>query len=127
MCCSLGGCCGRGVVAAELGIRPAPGRFLAAGSPIGVPRFIREHAHQCAEEARPLVDTLDQLKLPSQEHWLLLHGSRQLRMAHLPQVAEWDSIGNAVLATEDRMVDSAFKLMCCAQQDGAVLKQMTLP
>jgi hypothetical protein len=48
-------------------------------------------------------------------------------MAHLPQVAEWDSIGNAVPATEDCMVDSAFKLMCHAQQDGAVLKQMTLP
>jgi hypothetical protein len=55
--------------------------------------------------------SFDQLELPAQKRWLLLHGSQQLRVALLPQVAEWDSTGDAVSATEDRMVDSAFKLM----------------
>jgi hypothetical protein len=75
-------------VAAELGIPHAPSGLQVAGSPVRIPRFVREHAQQCEEEARLLVDTLDQLELPAQEHWLLLHGSLQLRVAHVPRVAE---------------------------------------
>jgi hypothetical protein len=56
----------------------APAGLLVAGSPVGVPRFLREHAQQCEEGERSLVDTLDQL--PAQEHWLLLHGSLQLQV-----------------------------------------------
>jgi hypothetical protein len=50
-------------VAAELGIRHSPARLCAAGSAVGIPRFVREHPQQCAEEVWLLVDTLDRLKL----------------------------------------------------------------
>jgi hypothetical protein len=70
MCCShLSDAAAEEAVAAELGIRHAPAGLLAAGSPIGIPRFVREHGQQCAEEARSLVDTLDQFDLSPQEHW----------------------------------------------------------
>jgi hypothetical protein len=73
------------------------------------------------------VDTLDRPKLAAQEHWLVFYGSLQLRVAHLPRVAEWDSIVDAVLATEDHMVDSACTPMGRDPWNGAVLEQITLP
>jgi hypothetical protein len=101
--------------------------LLATGLPFGTPQFVSAHAHGCANMARGLIDILNELTLPAQDHWLLLHGCLQQRTAHLLRGAEWDAVGPAVTAVEDRVLVSAFTVMDRAWRDAAIQEQMTLP
>jgi hypothetical protein len=73
------------------------------------------------------MDTLDALPLPAQNRWLLLHGSVQLRVAHLPRVGEWAAVGMAVMVAEDWAIQSTGAIL--GRETGAhgVNAQLTLP
>jgi hypothetical protein len=73
------------------------------------------------------MDTLDALPLPAQDRWLLLQGSLQLRVAHLPRVGEWAAVGTAVMVAEDLALQSTGAIL--GREIGAhdVHAQLTLP
>jgi hypothetical protein len=76
-------------VSGALGIQHALRGVKAAGTPVGEAAFVAAHAEEFATKVCHLIDALDELPLPTQDRWLLLQGSLQLRMTHLPWVSEW--------------------------------------
>jgi hypothetical protein len=66
-------------VARLLGIRHAPEGLLAAASPVGATQ-----ASSYADHACHLIVELLALLLGDQHRWLILHGSLQKQLAHLP-------------------------------------------
>jgi hypothetical protein len=72
-------------VAGQLGVRHAPDGLLAAGTPNGTPSFQTANAESCATLACHLMDELLALPLGDQDRLLVLHGSLQKRIAHLPR------------------------------------------
>jgi hypothetical protein len=93
-------------VSEALGIQHAVGGITATGTPVGEAAFVATQAQECASKACHLMNTLDALPLPAQNRWLLLQGSLQLRVAHLPRVGEWAAVGTAVMVAEDRALQS---------------------
>jgi hypothetical protein len=114
-------------VAASLDMQVLPGGLLAAGTPVGSEAFEEEHATKQGNRACELMDTLEGLPLQHQDQLLLLRGSIQQRMAHLPRVCKWDSIGLAVTLVEVRAVDSAYFIMVSNNVSEAAQRQMLLP
>jgi hypothetical protein len=84
-------------VASQLGVRHAPDGLLAAQTPVGTPTF---QADRCAAHACHLMEDLTALPLADQDHWLLLHGSLQRRVAHLPGGCQWTHVKAAVQRAE---------------------------
>jgi hypothetical protein len=76
-------------VANVLGIKLAREGITAAGTPVGSQAFSAAHKQEFASRACGLMDALDGFPLSVQDSWLLLHGSLQLRVAHLPSIGEW--------------------------------------
>jgi hypothetical protein len=74
-------------VANQLGVRHAPNGLLAAGTPVGTPAYQAAQADRCADRACSLMDDLHALPVADQVRWILLQGSLQWRVAHLPQTA----------------------------------------
>jgi hypothetical protein len=72
------------------------------------------------------MDTLEGLPLRRQDQLLLLRGSLQQRIAHLPRVCTCDSIGLAV-TLEARAVDSACFIMGSNNVGEVARRQMLLP
>jgi hypothetical protein len=62
----------------------------AAGTAVGSPSFEAAKANSCADSACALVDELAILPLGEQHQWLVLHGSLQQRVAHLPRGGAWE-------------------------------------
>jgi hypothetical protein len=83
------------------GIQHALRGVKAASTPVGEAAFVAAHAEEFATKVCHLMDALDELPLPTQDRWLLLQGSLQLRMTHLPWVSEWAAVGTAVMDDED--------------------------
>ena len=110
-----------------LGVRHAPDGLLAAGTPVGTPGFQSTHADGCATHACQLMGELLQVPLGDQDRWLLLHGSLQKRVAHLPRGSRWEHVGPAVLRAESAAVDCAYAIIALPREDGAPTEQMTLP
>jgi hypothetical protein len=113
------------VVGEELGIRHARDGLLAAGTPVGAPHFIA--AHVALVECRRCRDTTLDLPSARDRLELLLAGSLQLHMAHLPCISKWEYVEQAIQDTEDRVVASAFASMDRQPQCGMFHEQVTLP
>jgi hypothetical protein len=116
-----------GAVSGALGIQHAVGVISAADTPVGEAAFEATKAQECASKACHLMDTLDAFQLPAQDRWLLLQGSLQLLVAHLPRVGEWAAVGTAVMVAEDRALQSTGAIL--GRETGAhcVHAQLTLP
>jgi hypothetical protein len=92
-------------VADHLELQHAPEGLLAAGTPIGTPAFESARADACAHHTCQLMEELQALPLAAQDRWLLLHGSLQRRVAHLPRGCPWQHVGYAVQQAESKAVD----------------------
>jgi hypothetical protein len=114
-------------VAHRTGIRHAPDGLLAAGTPVGTPAFQAAHADGRASHACRLMDELMALPLGDQDRWLVLSGSLQKRVAHLPRGCRWEHVGPAVLRAESKAVDCAFAIVALPRHDGTPTDQSTLP
>jgi hypothetical protein len=114
-------------VATRLGVHLALVGLLAAGTPDGTPAFQAANAEACASHACRLMDEMQALPLADQDRWILLHGSLQRRVAHLPQGCEWQHVGLAVRWAEDRAVDSVFAILEVPRVDSPLTEQITLP
>jgi hypothetical protein len=108
-------------------VRHAFEGLLAARTPIGTPFFHTANAESCATQACHLMDELLTLPLGDQDCWLVLHGSLQKRVAHLPRGCMWEHVGPAVVHAESKAVDCAFAIMAQARMDGPLTDQLTLP
>jgi hypothetical protein len=102
-------------VAASLDMRVLTESLLA---------FEEEHATKQGNRACELMDTLEELPLRRQDQLLLLRGLLQQRMAHLPRVCKWDSIGLTVTLAEARAVDSVCFIMGSNNVGEAARRQM---
>jgi hypothetical protein len=114
-------------IARYLKVRHAREGLLAAGTPVGTPAFQAARADICADHAYQLLDELQVLPLADQDRWLLLHGSLQRRVAHLPRGNQWQHVGQAVQRAESKAVDGAFALLQQARVEGPLTAQITLP
>jgi hypothetical protein len=115
-------------VAETLNIAHAQDGFIAAGTAVGgAPAFEAAKASSCNDSACALVDELAILPLGEQDHWLVLHGSLQQRVAHIPRCGTWEPVGGAVHKTESHALDSDFSSTGYAREDGPITEQLTLP
>jgi hypothetical protein len=113
-------------VASQLGVRHAPDGLLAAGTPVGTPTFQADHADRCAAHTCHLMEDLKAIPLADQDRWLLLHGSLQRRVAHLPRGCQWTHVEAAVQRAGSQALDCAFAILGLPRVDGPVTAQMTL-
>jgi hypothetical protein len=114
-------------VATTLGMHHAPDGLLAAGTPVGAAAFAAARAATCADHACALMDQMQALPLADQDRWLLLHGSLQRRVAHLPRGNQWEQVGLAVQRAERKAVDCALAIIGHTTADGPLTEQATLP
>jgi hypothetical protein len=99
-------------------VRHAPEGLLAAGTPA--------NAESCATRACHLMDKLLALPPGDQYRWLVLHGSLQKRVAHLPRGCTWEHVRPGVVRAESKAVDCAFAIMGQARTNGPPTEQLTL-
>jgi Reverse transcriptase (RNA-dependent DNA polymerase) len=114
-------------VAAALGIQHCTDGLMAAGTPIGTDEFITAHADSKAAEVCDLIDDMMDLPLPSQDQFILLKSSLQMKLAHLPRIAPWNLIGDAIQTLELKTCQAAFQIMECPERADLRTGQMTLP
>jgi hypothetical protein len=114
-------------IADHLELQHAPEGLLAAGTPIGTPAFQSARADACADHTCQLMEELQALPLAAQDRWLLLHGSLQRRVAHLPRGCPWQHVGHAVQRAERKTVHEVFALLGLPRVDGPLTEQITLP
>jgi hypothetical protein len=114
-------------VASHLGVHHAPDGLLAAGTPVGTPAFQTTHANSCAAHACYLMEELLALPLGDQDLWLILQGSLQKRVAHLPKGCRWEHVGPAVQSAENKAVDCALAIAAHPRTNGPLTDQITLP
>jgi hypothetical protein len=115
-------------VAKTHNIAHAQDGFIATGTAVGgAPAFDAAKASSCNDSACALVDALAILPLGEQDHWLVLHGSLQQRVAHIPRGGAWEPVGGAVHKTESHALDSDFSSRDDARKDGPITEQLTLP
>ena len=114
-------------VAAALGIQHCTVGLMAAGSPIGTDEFIAAHADSKAGAVCQLIDDMMDLPLPSQDQFILLKSSLQMKLAHLPRIAPWRLVGDAIQTVESKTCQAAFQIMDCPEQADLRTGQLTLP
>jgi hypothetical protein len=114
-------------IARHLKVRHAREGLLAAGNPVGTPAFLVARADICADHACQLLDKLQVLPLADQDRLLLLHGSLQRRVAHLPRGNQWQHVGQALQRAESKAVDGAFALLQQTRAEEPLTAQITLP
>jgi hypothetical protein len=114
-------------VATALSMHHAPDGLLAAGTPVGTAAFEAASASTCADRACSLMDRMQALHLADKDRWLLLHGSLQRRLAHLPRGSHWAQVGLAVQQAERKAVDCALAIVGQPTTDGPLTEQVTLP
>jgi hypothetical protein len=105
-------------VAAALGMHHEPDGLLAVGTPVGTTAFKAASAATCADKAYALMDRMQALPLADQNRWLLLHGSLQRRVAHLPLGSEWEQVGPAVHRAERKAVACALAITGYTTEEG---------
>jgi hypothetical protein len=113
-------------VAAALGMHHALDGLLATGTPVGTTAFKAASAATCADEACNLMDRMQALPLADQDRWLLLHGSLQRRVAHLPRGSQWEQVGPAVHQAERKAVAGALAIAGHTTEEGPLTDQVTL-
>jgi hypothetical protein len=77
-------------VASLLGVYQAPESLLAASNPDGTPAFKTVHADSCTSPACFPTEDIPPLALGDQDRSLILHGSFQKWVAHLPRACRWE-------------------------------------
>jgi hypothetical protein len=105
----------------------APEGLIAAGTPVGTTAFEAASAATCADEACTLMDRMQALPLADQDRWLLLHGSLQRQVAHLPRGSQWEQVGPAVHQAEPKAVACALAITGHTTEKGSLTDQITLP
>jgi hypothetical protein len=113
-------------VAVALGMHHAPDGLLAVGTPVGTTAFEAARAATCADKACTLMDRMQALPLADQDRWLLLLGSLQRRVAHLPRGSQWEQVGPAVHQTERKAVACALAIAGHTTEEGPLTDQVTL-
>jgi hypothetical protein len=119
-------------VAASLSVKHATRGIVVAGTRLSTDDFIQEYAASTAEDAQCAVQKLLTLPMPAQCQWAVLQGSQQRRVAHLPRVARWAEVENALTDTTNAVADAALKIGQCQVQpgsaaDGVARAQLELP
>lgn len=114
-------------VAAALGIQHRTDGLMAAGSPVGTDEFIAAHADTKANTVCQFIDDLMGLPLPAQDQFILLKSSLQMKLAHLPRIAPWSLVGDAIQLVESKVSEAAFQIMKCPDQADLRTGQLTLP
>jgi hypothetical protein len=64
------------------------------------------------------MDRMQALPLVDQDRWLLLHGSLQRRVAHLPRDSQWKQVGSAVHQAERKAVACALAIAGHTTEEG---------
>jgi hypothetical protein len=82
--------------ATQLGVQHAHDGLLATVTALGAAAFQEARADACADHACTLIDRMQALPPLDQDRWILLHGSLQLRVAHLPRSCQWEHVGRAI-------------------------------
>ena len=113
--------------AAALGISHKMDGLVAAGSPIGTDAFLAAYANERANDVCKSIDDMLDTPLPTQDKYIILRSSAQMRLAHLPRVAGWNHIGEAVKRVEHKVVQAAFCIMRHPVQEAVRDGQLTLP
>ena len=113
--------------AAALGIPHCIDGLTAAGTPVGTDAFITAHAASSAESICKIIDDLLDSPLPTQDKFLILRSSAQMRLAHFPRTAPWHLINEAVKQVEDKAVKATFNILQRPEQDDVRSGQLTLP
>ena len=113
--------------AAHLGISERLDGLLVAGTPIGTNTFINTHANAKADATTSLISKLLNTPLPAQDKFIILRSSMQMRVAHLPRIAPWSLIEDALKNVEDAVVNAVFMVMERPQQVAVREGQLTLP
>jgi hypothetical protein len=72
------------------------------------------------------MDRMQALPLADQDRWLLLHGSLQCRLAHLPRGSLWKQVDPAVQRAERKAVDCAFDIIGHTAAEAHLIEQVTL-
>jgi hypothetical protein len=114
-------------VADHIELQHDPEGLLEAGTSIGTPAFQSTRADACANHTCQLMEELQALSLAAQDRWLLLNGSLQRRVTHLPRGCPWQHVGHAVQRAESKAVDGVFALLGLPRVDGPLTEQVTLP
>jgi hypothetical protein len=73
------------------------------------------------------MDRMQALPLADQDRWLLLHGSLQRRVAHLPRGSQWEQAGPGVHQAESKAVECALAIAGHTTEEGPLIDQVTLP
>jgi hypothetical protein len=73
------------------------------------------------------MDDLQALPLADQDRWILLQGSLQRRVAHLPRGCQWTHVAAAVQRAESKAVDGVFAIVGLPRVEGPLTAQITLP
>jgi hypothetical protein len=72
------------------------------------------------------MDRMQALPLADQDRWLLLHGSLQRRVAHLPWGSQWEQVGPAVHQAERKAVACALAITGHTNEEGPLTDQVPL-
>jgi hypothetical protein len=104
----------------------APDGLLAKGTPAGTAAFEAASTSTRADRACSLIDRMQALPLADQDRWLLLHGSLQRRVAHLPRGSHWAQVGPAVQWAERKAVDCTLAIVGQPTADGPLTEKVTL-
>ena len=113
--------------AAELGLPHRDDGLKAAGTPVGTDAFVAATATSVADTICASIAGLLDSPLPAQDKFILLRCSSQTRIAHLPRIAPWALVGDAVQRVEEAVIGAAFTIMDRPEQAGVRAGQLTLP
>jgi hypothetical protein len=112
-------------VANALGIAHHVDGLMVAGTPVGTDAFVAASAHKQADAVCKAMDDLMALPLPTQDQFIILRSSLQMRLAHLPRLAPWPIVEAATLQAESKALRTTLQIMRRPDHDDA--RQLTLP
>jgi hypothetical protein len=113
-------------VASLLGVHLAPDSLLAASNPVGTLAFKTVHADSCATPACFPMEDLLPLPLGDQDRSLILHGSFQKWVAHLPRACWWEYVSPPVQSAGSKAVDCAVAILAHPGTDCPLTDRRTL-
>jgi hypothetical protein len=101
-------------LAENLGMKHAARGLVAAGCPLGVPEFVKEHADAVAGKVVQLMERVFALRLSAQDKQLLLCRSLQLKILHFSRVADKSDVLDAIRKVEGSIVEGILQIMKCS-------------
>jgi hypothetical protein len=113
--------------ATALGIRHCVDGIVVTGTPIGTDAFVLAHVNAVADAACNSIDRVLEAPLATQDKYMLLRASAQMRVAHLLRLVPWRLVEGAIQRVEAKAAAAAYQIMERPHQGGASHTQMTLP